>query len=58
LNRGDVAKAFKVNEKAAQEAKALLAEAPDLAAEVESRTLNITNAYDGGAARGQARAQG
>src|SRR5262249_19109968 len=41
----DAAKVFKVGVNAVQQAKALLAEAPDLAAQVEARLLTITDAY-------------
>jgi hypothetical protein len=44
--RNDAAREFKVGVNAIQQAKALLAEAPDLAAQVEGQTLAITQAYE------------
>jgi hypothetical protein len=46
LKRDDVAKTFKVGVNAVQQAKAILAEAPDLAAQVESCALSLAGAYD------------
>lgn len=45
LTREDAAKPFQVNDQAVQQAKALPKNVPDLAAQVESRLLNIGNAY-------------
>lgn len=44
-SRDDAAKTFKVSDKSVQQAKALLAEAPDLAEQVESCTLSLADAY-------------
>src|SRR5262245_26122610 len=45
LKRDDVAKAFKVGVNSVQQAKALLSKAPDLARQVEARTLSLADAY-------------
>jgi hypothetical protein len=42
--RDDAAKVFKVNDKWIQQAKALLAEAPDLAGQVEACTTSLASA--------------
>jgi hypothetical protein len=46
LSRQSVSQVFKVGEKAVRQAKALLADAPDLAAQVGSCTLSLAAAYD------------
>jgi ParB-like chromosome segregation protein Spo0J len=45
LNRDAVARKYRVGKNAVQQAKCLLENAPDLAAEVEKRTTTITEAY-------------
>jgi hypothetical protein len=46
LKRGNVSTVFKVSDKSVQQAKALLAEAPDLAAQVEACALSLAAAYE------------
>jgi hypothetical protein len=46
LKRGDVASVFKVSDKSVQQAKALLADAPDLAEHVEKCLSSLAEAYE------------
>lgn len=46
LSRQSLARTFKVGEKAIQQAKALLTEAPDLASQVEACAVSLLDAYE------------